>query len=101
LGAARLREGKTEPGPSSAAWAVDGIVELSIQLDDTAVRLDVGESLRLDIASSAFPLLARHPNTMTSPNRVSSPSAFSRALQTVYHDDARPSSLTFPVLPSA
>lgn len=77
----------------------DGVVELPVLLDDTACRLEAGESLRVDLASSAFPLLARHPNTTASPNQVASPADFRRAVQTVYHDTARPSALELPLLP--
>jgi len=90
LGAARLRDG--QPGPG-------GTTLLDIPLDDTTCGFAPGESLRLDIASSAFPLLARHPNTSTPPNRVASPAEFRRAVQTVYHDRVRPSALELPVLP--
>jgi putative CocE/NonD family hydrolase len=100
LGAARLRDGK-QAAPSTATDAAAAPFELDLLLDDVAVLLDVGEALRLDLASSAFPLLVRHPNTLHSPNQVSSPAEFSRAIQTVYHDEARPSALELYVLPHA
>lgn len=90
LGAACLREGSRRE---------DGVVELVVDLDHTACRFEAGEGVRLDIASSAFPLLARHPNTTASPNRLQSPAEFRRALQTVFHDAESPSVLELPVLP--
>ena len=90
LGAARLRDGLARP---------DGSTELVVQLDDTCCRFDAGDGLRLDIASSAFPMLALHPNTLASPNRVASPSEYRRARQVVYHDAGRPSRLELPVSP--
>lgn len=75
-------------------------VEVRVPLDPTAVRIAEGECLRLDIASSAFPLLVRHPNTDDDPAAVPSPAHFRRALQIVYHTPAKPSRLQLPVLPA-
>lgn len=75
--------------------------ELRIALDPVAVRFAAGERLRLDVASSAFPLLARHPNTETDPAAVARPAEFRRALQVVHHDAARPSRLELPFLSSS
>ena len=71
---------------------------VEIQFDPTAVRFDAGDAIRLDVASSAFPLLIRSPNTAQDPAQVASPGAFKRALQVVYHDDARDSQLLLPVI---
>jgi putative CocE/NonD family hydrolase len=90
LGAARLRDGA--PGP-------DGSTELVVPLDDTCCRFEAGDGLRLDVASSAYPMLALHPNTAASPNRVASAAEFRRARQIVYHDARRPSALELPVSP--
>ena len=77
-----------------------GGAEIEIILDPVAVRFAPGECLRLDIASSAFPLLARNPNTGADPANVTKPAEFRRALQIVYHHTARPSHLLLPVLPT-
>jgi putative CocE/NonD family hydrolase len=90
LGAARLREGLPAP---------DGSTELVVQLDDTCCRFEAGDGLRLDVASSAFPMLALHPNTLESPNRVATPAEYRIARQIVYHDARRPSCLELPVSP--
>lgn len=74
--------------------------ELRLALDPVAVRLAPGERLRLDVASSAYPLLIRHPNTECDPAAVSRPAEYRRALQVVHHDAARPSRLELTVLPS-
>jgi putative CocE/NonD family hydrolase len=74
-------------------------VAIRIELDPVAVRFARGECLRLDVASSAFPLLARNPNTGADPSVVARPGDFERALQVVYHDASRPSHLRLPVLP--
>jgi hypothetical protein len=73
--------------------------EVKIALDGVAVRFAAGDRVRLDVASSAFPLLARNPNTGADPAAVARPAEFRRALQVVYHDTARPSCLHLPVLP--
>lgn len=66
---------------------------LTITLDDTACAFRPGERLRLDIASSAFPLLIRHPNTRKSPARVANAAEFERATQVVHHSPQQPSFL--------
>jgi len=71
---------------------------VEIPLDPIAAKFLAGDCIRLDIASSAFPLLVRHPNTSTDPAAVQSPAEFRRALQIVYHDDPRPSQLHLPVI---
>lgn len=75
--------------------------ELRIALDPIAARIASGERLRLDVSSSAFPLLVRHPNTDADPAAVARPAEFRRALQVVHHDAARPSRLELPFLPSS
>ncbi|HRE83834.1 MAG TPA: CocE/NonD family hydrolase [Opitutaceae bacterium] len=72
--------------------------EIEITLDPIAASFGAGEAIRLDIASSAFPLLIRHPNTDTDPCAVQSPAEFKRALQIVYHNAKQPSRLILPVL---
>ncbi len=89
-----LTLGATEVPDANAA---DGKV-LSIKLDPIAVEFAAGDCIRLDVASSAFPLLIRSPNTATDPAQVGAAREFRRALQIVYHDDARPSALILPTL---
>ena len=74
--------------------------EITLTLDPVAVRFAAGESIRIDIASSAFPLLVRNPNTGVDPVDVARPAEFRRALQVVHHDAAHPSRLILPVLPA-
>ena len=69
-----------------------------LKLDPIAVEFAAGDCIRMDVASSAFPLLIRSPNTATDPAQVNAPREFRRALQVVYHDDARPSALILPTL---
>lgn len=74
----------------------DGVALLIIRLDDIAFTVAGGERLCLDIASSAYPLLVRHPNTAQAPNTVPGPEAFRRATQVVLHDAVHPSVLILP-----
>jgi putative CocE/NonD family hydrolase len=83
---------------AARAFAREG-VEVDIALDPTALRFAAGERIRIDIASSAFPLLVRNPNTGADPASVAKPGEFKRALQIVHHNEARPSRLVLPVLP--
>jgi uncharacterized protein len=87
-------------GATIVSGANEGVREVSLSFDPTACAFAPGEALRLDLSSSAFPLLVRHPNTTTDPAQVNSPSAFRRALQVVYHDRERPSSLHLPTTAS-
>lgn len=72
--------------------------EIRVPLDPIAASFGSGEAIRLDIASSSFPLLIRHPNTDTDPSAIRSPAEFKRALQIVYHNAKQPSRLILPVL---
>lgn len=90
LGAARLRDGRLLP---------DGSTELTIQLDDTCCQFQQGDGLRIDVASSAFPMLALHPNTLTPPNQTAAAGDYRRARQIIYHDPQRPSCIDLPVAP--
>jgi uncharacterized protein len=65
-------------------------------LEPTSCRFEIGDRIRLEIASSAFPLCDRNPGT-----DVASPRATSwdwqRSTQFIYHDATRPSALHLPV----
>lgn len=87
LGAALLKDGQSQS---------DGSTCLTLLLDDTCVQIERGAALRLDVASSAFPLLVRHPNTETDPASVASTAEFRRARQIVYHGPSHPSTLRLP-----
>ena len=76
----------------------NGTYQLKLNFDATAVTIPAGEALRLDIASSAFPLLARHPNTKDDRLQLANQSQFKRARQTIFHDEARPSRLQLPII---
>jgi putative CocE/NonD family hydrolase len=72
------------------------IRKVTIDLIATASRFQPGHRIRLDISSSNFPFFDVNPNTGERPghqtHRVT-------ALNTVYHDRARPSRINLPVVP--
>ena len=74
---------------------------LHLTFDACALRIAPGELLRLDIAGSAFPLLARNPNTGKPRTSVANPGEFAKARITVYHHGALASSLNLPALRAA
>jgi predicted acyl esterase len=90
LGATSLSRGEA---------AVGGATRLRLRFGPFALALSTGEGLRLDVASSAFPLIARDPNTGADPLAIGSVADFRLARQTLFHDADRPSCLLLPELP--
>jgi hypothetical protein len=78
------------------AYRSDEVLCWGFELEPTSCRFDAGDCIRLEIASSAFPLYDRNPG-----GEVSSPRATSwdwvRSTQIVYHDAVRPSALHLPL----
>ncbi len=66
------------------------------ELEPTSCRFDAGDCIRLEIASSAFPLYDRNAGSGVASSRASSWD-WKRSTQFVYHDTARPSALYLPV----
>jgi predicted acyl esterase len=67
-----------------------------IQLDPTSVVILSGDCVRLEIASSAYPLLDRNPSTAIPP-RLASPWNWRRSTQTIHHTPTMPSALHLPL----
>jgi uncharacterized protein len=65
-------------------------------LEPTAFVLAAGERLRLEIASSAFPLYDRNPSTGIAPDLADN-WTWSRSTQRVEHSAAHPSAIYLPV----
>jgi predicted acyl esterase len=65
------------------------------RLEPTSCRFDVGDCIRLEIASSAFPLYDRNPGTGLPSCRATSWD-WKRSTQMVYHDASRPAALYLP-----
>jgi len=64
-------------------------------LEPTSCRFDVGDCVRLEIASSAFPLYDRNPGTGV-PSCQATSWDWKRSTQIVYHDASRPAALYLP-----
>jgi putative CocE/NonD family hydrolase len=90
---ARYRNGFTDPEP----LAPGEVVEYRLDLGPVGVRVPSGYRLRLDIASSDFPQWDRNLNSGGPVGREGA-SAARVAVQTVFHDAARPSRLLLPVV---
>jgi putative CocE/NonD family hydrolase len=89
---ARYRHGYETPEPLTP----DEPLELTIRLGPLGARLKAGWRLRLDIASSDFPQWDRNLNSFGPPGREGATNV-KVAVQTVFHDAARPSRLRLPV----
>lgn len=70
----------------------DRAYRLEIDMWATANRFKAGHRLRLDVSSADFPRFDRNAN------RGGEPGPPIAALQTIYHDSARPSQLLLPVV---
>lgn len=65
-------------------------------LEPTSCCFEAGDRIRLEIASSAFPLYDRNPGT-TVPSPRATSWDWQRSTQFVYHDASRPSALHLPL----
>jgi predicted acyl esterase len=79
-----------------SAYAADQIHEWEFTLEPVALALAAGERVRLEIASSAFPLYDRNPSTAVSPQDADNWN-WSRSTQQVLHSSAYPSALYLPM----
>jgi len=75
----------------------DRIYEYQIEFRPTGHCFLAGHQIGIAIASSAFPLIERHSNTMQIPCTVSI-SDFVEATQQIHHSDRFPSHLRLPLL---
>jgi putative CocE/NonD family hydrolase len=91
---ARYREGLDRPlllNPGE-------VVEYVIDLWATSNVFLAGHRIRLEVSSSNFPRFDRNPNT-GQPLGEAAESDLQPALQTIYHDPARPSHVLLPIVP--
>jgi putative CocE/NonD family hydrolase len=79
-----------------SGYAADAIHKWEFTLEPTAFVLAAGERLRLEIASSAFPLYDRNPSTDISPEQADNWN-WTRSTQQVLHTATHPSALYLPV----
>lgn len=71
--------------------------EFTIDMLVTSTVFRVGHSIRLEIASSCFPKFDVNPGTA---GPVAESAEVCPAVQTVFHDDMRPSHILLPVIPA-
>jgi uncharacterized protein len=77
-------------------YAADAVRRWEFTLEPTAFVLAPGECLRLEIASSAFPLYDRNPSTGVAPQLADNWN-WARSTQQVLHSAACPSALFLPL----
>jgi putative CocE/NonD family hydrolase len=81
---------------AQSRYAADEIHLWNFLLEPTSCWFDAGDRVRLEIASSAFPLYDRNPGTGVPPCRATSWDC-KRATQMVYHGPGYPSALQLPL----
>ncbi len=79
-----------------SSYGPDEIRKWAFTLEPTSFVLAPGERLRLEIASSAFPLYDRNPSTAVLPQDAD-PWNWGRSTQQVVHTPHRPSALYLPI----
>ena len=79
-----------------AEYVADEVHEWEFTLDPIAFTLAAGERLRLEIASSAFPLYDRNPSNGTPPH-LADHWNWTRSTQQVVHSTDHPSALYLPM----
>jgi uncharacterized protein len=79
-----------------AGYTADDIHRWDFTLEPCAFVLTPGERLRLEVASSAFPLYDRNPSTSTPPQLADNWN-WARSTQQVLHSAAYPSALHLPI----
>jgi len=83
-------------GLDSTNWLEPSkVYKYDIDMGATAIRLDSGSQLRLEISSSNFPKYDRNPNTGVDPIVATE---FLPVTQTVYHTEEYPTHVLLPVL---
>ena len=79
-----------------SGYSADAIHTWEFALEPTALVIAPGERLRLEIASSAFPLYDRNPSTAVEP-QLAGNFNWARSTQQILHTAAHPSTLLLPV----
>jgi putative CocE/NonD family hydrolase len=80
----------------ASTYASDKIHAWTFTLEPTSFVLGPGERLRLEIASSGFPLYDRNPSTSVSPQNAD-PWNWGRSTQQIVHTPQHPSALYLPI----
>lgn len=80
---------------SEEGYSADKIHVWNFALEPTSCCFAAGDRIRLEIASSAFPLFDRNPGSAVPACRATSWD-WRRSTQVVYHDASRPAALYLP-----
>ena len=80
-----------------AKYEADAVHKWEFTLEPIAFVLRVGERLRLEIASSAFPLYDRNPSTAVPPQSAG-PYNWARSTQQILHTREHPSAVFLPII---
>jgi hypothetical protein len=81
---------------SESGYVADKVHLWEFSLEPTSCEFAAGERIRLEIASSAFPLYDRNPGADIPPSRATSWD-WKRSTQFVFHDGRHPGALYLPV----
>jgi uncharacterized protein len=85
---------------AKAGYAADKVHHWRFDLEPTSCLFAAGDRIRLEIASSAFPLYDRNPGGEVASARATSWD-WARSTQIVYHTSGLPSALHLPVIEGA
>jgi predicted acyl esterase len=85
---------------AESGYVADKVHLWEFDLEPTSCRFAAGDRIRLEIASSAFPLYDRNPGTAVPSCRATSWD-WKRSTQFVYHDGKHPAALYLPVCENA
>jgi len=85
---------------AKSGYSADKNHHWQFDLEPTSCLFAAGDRIRLEIASSAFPLYDRNPGTAVPSCRATSWD-WKRSTQIVFHTSARPSGLYLPVIEAA
>lgn len=85
---------------ADSGYVADNIHLWEFDLEPTSCLFAAGERIRLEIASSAFPLYDRNPGTDVPSCRASSWD-WKRSTQSVFHDPDHPAALYLPISEAA
>ncbi|MCB1123421.1 MAG: CocE/NonD family hydrolase, partial [Verrucomicrobiae bacterium] len=77
----------------------EGVFSVWIDFDPTSACLFEGECLRLDVSSSAFPMVAKASNSEIPDHQVARACQYKKAIQFVHHNPDYPSRLIVPLAP--
>jgi len=78
------------------SYGVDEVQRWRFSLEPTSCVFALGERLRIEIASCAYPLFDRIPGTAIAP-RLADSWTWQRSTQRIYHDVQRPSAIHIPI----